>query len=125
MYFRFGTFFKSIYFSCNVVYPFSIFIMFFGCHILFKIVRFLLHPVFGVFSCHSLPIVDRSVFRCFGKSRFVCIMLPFVDISVIFLHLPELSGLFPHIVLIFFLCCVFLFPAYFSASLSYYSASFS
>ena len=38
----------------------------------------------GMFSRHSFPIVDRIFFRCFGKSCFVCIVLPFVDISLIF-----------------------------------------
>ena len=77
-----------------------------------KIVRFLWHPVVGMFSCYYLPIVDRIFFRCFGKSCFVCIVLPFVDISLIFLLLPALSGLFPQVVLLFFSCaaCFFLFP---------------
>ena len=30
MYFRFGSFFNSLLFSCNIVYPFSIFVIFFG-----------------------------------------------------------------------------------------------
>ena len=63
-----------------------------------KIVRFLCHPVVGMFSCHSLPIADRIFFR-----YFVCIVLPFVDISLIFLLSPALSGLFPQVVLLFFL----------------------
>ena len=42
---------------------------------------------------------------CFGMSRFVCIALPFVDISLIFLLTPVLSGLFPQVVQLFFLCC--------------------
>ena len=43
---------------------------------------------------------------------------PFVDISLIFLLSPALSGLFPQVVLLFFLCCLFLVvPAYISASL--------
>ena len=68
-----------------------------------KTVWFLLHPVVGMFSCHSLPIVDRIFFRCFGKTCFVWIVLPFVDISLIFLLSPALSGLFPWVVLLFFL----------------------
>ena len=55
-----------------------------------------------MFSCHSFPIVDRIFFRCFGKSCFVCIVLPFVDISLIFLLWSVLSGLFPQVVLLFF-----------------------
>ena len=44
-----------------------------------KIVRFLWHLLVGMFSCHSLPIVDRIFFRCFAKSCFVSIILTFVD----------------------------------------------
>ena len=68
-----------------------------------KIVRFLWHPVVGMFSCLSLPIVDRMYFRCFWKSCFVCIVLPFVDVSLIFLLSPAHSGLYPQVVLLFFL----------------------
>ena len=78
-----------------------------------KIVRFLWHPVVGMFSCHSFPVVGRIFFRCFGKSYFVCIVLPFVDISLIFLLWPALSGLFTQVVLLFFSCVAcfcFLFP---------------
>ena len=32
-----------------------------------KIVQFLWHLVVGMFSSHSLPIVDRICFRCFGN----------------------------------------------------------
>ena len=74
MYFRFGSFFKSPKFSCNIVYPFSIFVVSLVAIFLSQIVRFLLHPVVGMFSCHSLPIVDRIFSRCFGKSCFVCIV---------------------------------------------------
>ena len=54
-----------------------------------------------MFSCHSHPIVDRISFRCFGMSCFICIALPFVDISLIFLLWPVFSGLFPQVVLLF------------------------
>ena len=71
-----------------------------------------------MFSCHSLPIVDRIFFRYFGKSCFVCIVLPFVDISLMFLLSPALSGLFPQVVLLFFrVLPVLFFPAYFRVSL--------
>ena len=99
-------------FSFNIVYPFSIFVMFFLVAIFSsKFARFIWHLVVGMFSCHSLPIVDRIFFRCFGKSCFVCIVLPFVDISLIFLFLLALFGLFPYVVLLFFSCvaCSFLF----------------
>ena len=62
-----------------------------------------------MFSCHSLQIVDRISFRCFIMSCFVCIVLPFVDISVIFLW-PVFSDLFPQVVLLFPPCCLFLLP---------------
>ena len=45
---------------------------------------------------------------CFGMFCFVCIVLPFVDIFLIFLLLPVLSGLFPQVVLSFLLL-LFLF----------------
>ena len=77
-----------------------------------KIVRFLLHLVVGIFPCHLFPVVDRIFFRCFGKSCFVCIVLRFVDISLIFLLSPVLSGLFPQVVLLFFLL-VLLFAIFF------------
>ena len=73
----------------------------------------------GMFSCYSLLFVDRIFFRCFGKSCFVCIVLPFVDISLIFLFFCLLFLVyFLKLYCYFFLCCLFLFvPAYFSASL--------
>ena len=48
----------------------AFFVIFFGCHIFFKIIRFLLHPVVGMFSYHLLPIVDRIFFHCFRMSCF-------------------------------------------------------
>ena len=77
-----------------------------------KIVWFFLHPVIGLISCHLLPLVGRIFFRCFGMSCFVCIVLPFVDISLITLLLPLLSGLFPQGVLLFFLVLPFPFCLY-------------
>ena len=84
-----------------------------------KIVRCLWHLVVRVFSCHLLSVVDRIFFRCFGMSCFVCIVLFFVDISLIFLIWTALTGLFPQVVLLFFSCiaCSFFVPTYFSASL--------
>ena len=84
-----------------------------------KIVRFHLHPVVCVFSCHLLPVVDRIFFRCFGISCFVCNVLPFVDISFIFLLSPVLSGLFPEVVLLFFLLLSFPFYSYILQRLSF------
>ena len=75
-----------------------------------KIVRFLWRLVVGMFLCHALPIVEKIFFSCFGTSCFVCIVLPFVDISLVFLLSLEPSSsctvifsrvvfsiLFPHI----------------------------
>ena len=39
-----------------------------------KIVRFLWRLVVGMFLYHTLPIVDKIFFRCFGISCFVCIV---------------------------------------------------
>ena len=77
-----------------------------------KIVRFLWRLVVGMFLCHALPIVNRIFFRCFGMSCFVCIVLPFVDISLVSLLSPELSCLFPQVVLLFFLVLSFPFSSY-------------
>ena len=84
-----------------------------------KIVRFLCHLVIGMFSCHSLPIVDKIFFRCFGKSCFVCIVLIFVDISLIFILSPALSGLLPQVVLFFLVLPVPFFPAYLAPLFSF------
>ena len=69
--------------------------MFFGCHILVqnRSVSFA-SGCWYVFVSPHLPIV--------GESCFVCIVLPFVNISLISLISPELSGLFPQVVLLFF-----------------------
>ena len=71
--------------------------------------RSLWRPVVGMFLHHALPVVGRIFFRCFGMSCFVCIVLPFVNISLISLLSPELSGLFPQVVLLFFLVLSFPF----------------
>ena len=75
---------------------------------LFKIVHFLFYLVVGMFLRHLLPFVGRIFFRVFGMSCFVFIVLPFVDISLILLLLPVLSGLFPQVVLLC-LCYPFFF----------------
>ena len=71
--------------------------MFLVAIFLSKIFQFLLHPVVCMFSCYLLPLVDRIFFRCWGMSCFVSIVLPFVDISLIFLLSPLFSGLFPQV----------------------------
>ena len=77
-----------------------------------KIVRFLWRLFVGMFFCHALPNVDKIFFRCFGMSCFVCIILPFVDISLVFLLSQEPSGLFPQVVLLFFLVLSFPFSSH-------------
>ena len=76
----------------------------------YKIV--LLHPVAGMFSCHLLPVFGRIFFRCFRMLSFLCIVLLFVDISITFLLSPVLSGLFPPLVLLYFLELPFPFCSY-------------
>ena len=77
--------------------PFSLY--FSGCHIFSQN-----HTVSLTSGCwYVFPVVDRIFFRCFGKACFVCIVLPFVDISLIFLLSSALSSLFPQVVLLFFL----------------------
>ena len=43
--------------------------------------------------------------------NFVCVVLPFIDIFLIFVLLPVLPGLFPQVVLLFFLFsfCLYMF----------------
>ena len=77
-----------------------------------KIVRFLWCLVGGMFLYRALPVVDKIFFRCFGMSCFVCIVLPFVDISIVYLLSLEPSGLFPQVVLLFFLVLSFPFSSH-------------
>ena len=72
----------------------------------FKIVQLLLHPVVGKFSCHFPQFVGRIFFRCFEMSCFVCIVLHFVNIFLIFLLSPVLPGLFTEFI---FLMLIFFF----------------
>ena len=67
-----------------------------------KIVRFLLHPVVGMFSRHVLLFVGRIFFRCLLMSCFVCIVLPFVDIFS--------SSFFRQYVLVYFFKLYCYFP---------------
>ena len=64
----------------------------------------------------QLPqLVGRIFFCCFGIFCFVCIVLPFFGIFLIFLLSPVLSGLFSQVVLLcFFFWFFFLIPTYFS-----------
>ena len=80
-----------------------------------KIVQLLLHPVVGMFSYHLPPLVSRIFFSCFGMSYFVCIVLHFLNIFLIFLLSPVRSGPFPRGLLLFFLLLLFPFlPTCFS-----------
>ena len=65
---------------------------FFGCHILVQ--NRSVSLVSGCWYVFMSPLlnVDRIFFRYFGKSCLVCIVLPFVDISLISLPLSVLSG---------------------------------
>ena len=74
-----------------------------------KIVWFLLHLVVGMFWGHLLPFVGGIFFRCFGMFCFVCIVLPFVNIFLIFLLSPVIFGLFPQYCIIIFSCVAFFF----------------
>ena len=65
-----------------------------------------------MFLFHALPIVGKIFFRCFGMSFFVYIVLPFVDISLVFFLSIEPSGLFPQVVLLFFLVLPFPFSSH-------------
>ena len=109
--------------SWPVVFQFEIFLVSFSyclsirpfCYVLLvsifysRIVQLLLHPVVGMCLCHLPQLVGRIFFHYFGMFCFVCIALTFVDVILIFLLPPALSGLFPQVVLLFFLYCFFLF----------------
>ena len=66
----------------------------------------------------NVGIVDRIFFHYFGMSCFVCIFLPFVDISLVSLLSPETSGLFPQVVLLFFPMLSFPFSSHIFQDLS-------
>ena len=72
-----------------------------------------------MFSCHLLPGVGRIFSHCFGLSCFFCIVLPFVNISLIFLLLSVLSGLFSQVVFSFFRVLPFPFCSYVFQRLSF------
>ena len=99
----------------------NLLLCFLSCYILVQIVRFLMHSFVGMFSYNLLLVVDRIFFRCFGMSClfvFFCIVLRFVDIFLIFLLLLVFSGLFPQVVLLFFLVlplpfCLYMFQRLF------------
>ena len=127
MYFCFWAFFEPFLFSCHIVYPFSLFVMSLVAIFLFKIIRFLLHLVVGMFSCHLLPVVDRIFLSRFGMSCFVCIILPFVDISLISFFRQYFLVYFLKLYCYFFLCSLFLFVPMYSSifPLFYHFGQFS
>ena len=94
--------------SFGFFFFFFFFVFLFFCYVLFvaifysRIVQFLFHLVVGMCSCHLPQLVGRIFFRCFGKFCFACIVLLFVDIFLIFLLSPELSGLFPQVLTLLF-----------------------
>ena len=88
---------------------------FFGCHIFVQNCYFFFffwRLVVGMFWCHALPVIYGIFFHCFGMFYFVSNVLPFVDISLISLLSPELSSLFPQVVLSFFLVLSFPFSSH-------------
>ena len=76
---------------------------------LMQAIPFLLFLIHWYVLVSSSQLVGRIFFRCFGTFCFVCIVLPFVDIFLIFLLSSVLSGLFPQVVLLFFLVLPFPF----------------
>ena len=104
---------------------FSLF--FFSCYIFVQNCSVsLVSGCWFVFLSCPPPIVDRIFFRCFAMSCVVCIVLLFVDISLVSLLSPEPSGLFPQVVLLFFSCCLFhSLPTYSRIFLFYYFCLFS
>ena len=91
---------------CLYIRPFRCVFFFYFVIFQYKFVRFLLHPVAGMFSCRFLP-DDRIFFRCFEMPYFFCIVLLFVGISLIFRISPVLS-LFFLSSYCYLLCCLFL-----------------
>ena len=67
-----------------ILFLYCLSIRLFRCSL--KIVRYLLHPVVGMFSCHLLSLAGKIFFPCFGMSCFICFVLLFVNISLIFLR---------------------------------------
>ena len=84
--------------TLRVFMVFSIMILT-SCDILYVMRQFIIQLSGTISYAFSLSI------RWFGMPCFVCIVLSFVDISLISLLSPVFSGLFPQFVLLFFLCC--------------------
>ena len=61
------------------------------------------------FWYHLPLLIGRIFFRCFGTSCFVCIVLSILAISLIFVLSPVIFGLFPRVLLSFFLVLFFPF----------------
>ena len=92
-----------------------------------KIIQLLLHRVADMFSCHLPQLVGRILFRCFGMSCFICIVLPFLTIFLIFFFRQYFLGFFIKLNCYFSLCSFFLFvPTFFSIfPLFFYFCQFS
>ena len=67
------------------------------------------HSVVGGASCNFSLLAGRIVFDAFGMSYFVCIVLPCLDIFLIFLLWQVSSGYFFELFSLFYLCYFFLF----------------
>ena len=117
MYFRFGAFFKSLLFSCNVVYLFSIFVMFFW-------LPYFCPKSFG-FLYIRLLVCFRVTPPLLIEFSFVVLESPvlsvFFTLCQYLFNLPSLASTFwfissSYTVIFSCVACSF-FPAYFSASL--------
>ena len=90
-----------------------------GCPNLVQIVWFLQHAVVDMFSFHITTLAGRISFRYFGISCFVCIVLPLINIFLIFLLSAVLYGLFPQVVFLLFLMLPFPFSPICSVVVSF------
>ena len=118
MYFHFQAFFEPLQFFCHIIYLFCFLLCFLSCYVLVQNLSVSLASGCWFVSCNLLLLVGKILFLSFGISYVVCCVLPFVDISLILLLLPVLSGLFPQVVL-FFLVLPFLFASIFPHRLSF------
>ena len=105
------SFFESFYLFYHVAYSFGFFVMFSWLSCLLQNCSAFLASGCWYVSCHLLSLVGRIYFRCFRMFCFVCVVLPFLDIFLIFLLSPKFSGLFPQVVLLFFSGAAFSFSS--------------
>ena len=76
-------------------------------HLALMFSNFIFFSVVGISSCHLPLLVGRIFFLCFRMSGSDCIVLPFLDVFLIFLLSSLLSGLFFRVILSFFSYCFF------------------